>query len=120
MSDVAVAGSLFYLFPTFFGAIHVASWDIVLPSQAELWMCRASTLYCLSACPLGLGIVSLSNTILVGNPWGKCVEDVTINGLFLPYVIVRTFMIVEVFVSLRTLPHRAYDSVHWSSFIPHI
>lgn len=33
-----------------FGAIHVASWNITLPSNVEQWLWRASALYCCTAC----------------------------------------------------------------------
>ena len=32
------------------------------------------------------------------------------------YTIVRLYMIVEVLLSLRALPHSAYEHVQWSSF----
>ena len=35
------------------------------------------------------------------------------------YTLARTYIVVEVFVSLRSLPSGAFDSVQWSSFIPH-
>ena len=36
------------------------------------------------------------------------------------YIIVRAYMIVEVFLSLRALPPSAFQSVQWSSLIPHV
>ena len=35
------------------------------------------------------------------------------------YTLARTYIVVEVFVSLRSLPEGAFDSVQWSEFIPH-
>ena len=35
------------------------------------------------------------------------------------YTLARTYIVVEVFVSLRSLPSGAFDSVEWSMYIPH-
>lgn len=107
-----------------FGAIHVASWNILLPSSVEQWLWRASALYC---CTSG-GLVVLVDIFLVmvvdhsGLPGGikKSLSALGILGLPLLYVIVRIYMIVEVFLSIRALPQSAYQSVQWLSFVPHI
>ena len=36
------------------------------------------------------------------------------------YAIFQPFMIFEVVFSLRALPRSTYESVQWSSFLPHI
>lgn len=36
------------------------------------------------------------------------------------YVILRFYMIVDVFLSLQALPVSAYEPVRWSNFVPHI
>lgn len=107
--------------PTLFGAIHVASWNITLPSDVELWLWRASSIYCLTAGFMSfVMVVLLSDVTIVPS----LVENIFF-GLFLfvipsIYVLVRIYMIVEVFLSLRALPPSAFESVQWSSFIPHI
>ncbi|KAM0801061.1 hypothetical protein BDR22DRAFT_848925 [Usnea florida] len=112
------------LCPAVFGAIHVASWNIKLLSNVEQWLWRASALYCLAPGALlwlyaGLyawcdeqSWIPKSATLALTVP----AAVVT----FLLYIIARIFMIVEVFLSLRALPASAYESVQWSSFIPHI
>lgn len=95
-----------------FGAIHCASWNVTLPSSIELWLWRASALWCV-VCPI-LMVIS----------WGAWWQQYSKNMVFIAcgvlYIIVRLYMIVEVFISFRALPESAYDSVQWSSFIPHI
>ena len=107
----AVIGSLF-LIPAIFGAVHVSSWNITLPSQFELWMWRASALYCFIG-PLVFLVFNLKR----GDHLGFTI--VIPFTLLMGYVIIRTFMIVEIFFSLRALPASAYESVNWSSFLPH-
>ena len=36
------------------------------------------------------------------------------------YIIARTVILVLAFTSLRDLPHGAFDTVHWTTFIPHV
>ena len=36
------------------------------------------------------------------------------------YIIARTVTLVLAFTSLRDLPHGAFDTVHWTTFIPHV
>ena len=35
------------------------------------------------------------------------------------YTLARTYIVLEVFVSLRSLPSGAFDTVEWSEFLPH-
>ena len=46
-------------------------------------------------------------------------EVIIMSPVTIMYTLARTYIVVEVFVSLRSLPVGAFDSVQWSSFIPH-
>ena len=103
------------LCPALFGAIHVASWHITLPSDVELWMWRASSIYCSIA-----GVIT-SMIGLYADEYIDIYVCLFLEGvLVIIYVILRVYMIVEVFLSLRALPRSAFESVQWSSFLPHI
>ena len=47
-------------------------------------------------------------------------EVVIMSPVTMIYTLARTYIIVEVFVSLRSLPSGAFNSVNWSNFIPHV
>lgn len=46
-------------------------------------------------------------------------EFVIMSPVTFIYTLARTYIVVEVFVSLRSLPAGAFDSVQWSLYIPH-
>ena len=46
-------------------------------------------------------------------------EVVVMSPVTFVYTLARTYIVVEVFVSLRSLPGGAFDSVQWSLYIPH-
>ena len=103
---------------TIFGFVHLASWNSRLPSTIELWMWRGSCLY-------GVIYASLVALNIVWEASAKMLAfDVVYNKTlfygFLVYVIIRIYMFVEVFISLRALPASAFQTVQWSSFVPHI
>ena len=95
---------------TLYGAIHTGSWNACLPSEVELWIWRASCLYCLVFFTL----------CTIGSVMSKSEQHRLVDLILCLYGFARIFMIVEAFISLRTLPRSAYDSVEWSDFIPHI
>ena len=47
--------------------------------------------------------------------WELCV----MSPVTFIYTLARAYIVAEVFVSLRSLPSGAFDSVQWSSYIPH-
>ncbi|KAK0514886.1 hypothetical protein JMJ35_002265 [Cladonia borealis] len=101
-----------------FGSVHLASWNSRLASTIELWMWRGSSLYCV----IYAGLFSLSvvwDHSNMAQAFYKAFDRITYYGIFV-YFIVRIYMIVEVFISLRALPASAFQSVQWSSFVPHI
>ena len=108
-----------------FGAIHLASWNIKLPSNIEQWLWRTSALYCCTVIYIVTLVACLSSICKQMFSISKF-TDAEIDHYILAfilgplYVIMRLFMIVEVFLSLRALPRSAYEEVQWSSFLPHI
>ena len=103
---------------TIFGFVHLASWNSRLPSTIELWMWRGSSLYCAifaGLCAFNSAWKPSSKTQTLY----KALDQSTDYGVYV-YAFIRIYMIVEVFISLRALPASAFQSVQWSSFLPHI
>ena len=105
-----------------FGAIHCIAWHFLFPTHTELLMWRISSV-AITAVPVyvplvlffgdGLGNIGFENlalTILIFGP---------LSGGIL-YIIARAVTLVLAFTSLRDLPPGAYETVHWTTFIPHV
>ena len=101
-----------------FGSIHLASWNSRLSSIIELCMWRGSSLICV----IYTGLLAFFTVWVDPHDFGALndiLRDLIVYGAFV-YIITRIYMIVEVFISLRALPASAFQSVQWSSFLPHI
>jgi hypothetical protein len=107
---------LFVLAPSVFGAVHVASWNIAHPTDTEVWLWRGSTVACLVIPILFALVVYLRATVILNGRYTISCMHV----LVLAYILVRMYMLVEDFLSLRALPSSVFDTVKWSSFVPHI
>lgn len=54
------------------------------------------------------------------SPTMKLPVIVSIIGGGIPYILTRFMLLVMAFMSLRSLPPEAYQTVRWTTFIPYI
>ncbi|KAN0072086.1 hypothetical protein V8E54_009815 [Elaphomyces granulatus] len=104
-----------------FGGCHLIGWDFLYPSLVEQLLWRISSISCLVT-PFLLYLL-LAFVLKYESPE-------TSFAYFLPmlvfillcpfYVLVRTYLLVEVFVSLRSVPAGVYQTVNWSLYFPHL
>ena len=88
-----------------FGAIHCISWNFSFLTHTELLMWRASCV-AITAVPIYISL-------------GYCWAFFLLSGVLL-YIIARAVTLVLAFTSLRDLPPGAYETVHWTTFMPHV
>jgi hypothetical protein len=102
---------------TLFGAIHCIAWSFEFGSHTEKW------LWCLSS----LAITSIPLIFFIGFRFDTHLEEgvrylsfpfILLGGIL--YVLARILSLLLPFVSLRSLPPEAYQTVRWTTFIPHI
>ena len=105
-----------------FGAIHCIAWSFEFPSHTELVLWRISSVVIIATPAYFL--VGVSFGVVYGDQLPDWVRAVILLPLviFLPllYIVARAATVVLAFMSLRALPPAAYETVHWTTFIPHI
>ena len=107
-----------------FGAIHCIAWHFSFPTHPELSIWRISSI-AITAVPFyialmfSLGIWLLSMDFETANIIGG-ISLISLFLAFILYIVARVFTLVLAFTSLRDLPPGAFDTVHWTTFIPHI
>ena len=102
-----------------FGAIHCISWGFSFPTHAELLMWRILCV-AITAVPIYISLGFLLGSWLLEIGFGDTVLYFFPLSGGLLYIIARVITLVLAFTSLRDLPPGAYETVHWTTFIPHV
>ncbi|KAF7984843.1 hypothetical protein HWV62_10793 [Athelia sp. TMB] len=122
--DALIADIIALLVAMVFGAVHCIAWSdgFRTPLEQQLW--RTSTITVV-AVPPALAAVLVA-AMLIEQILALSNELVTIGivsfyvPLALMYVAARLALIVISFTSLSILPVAAYQTVQWTTFVPHI
>ena len=108
-----------------FGAIHCIAWHFSFPTYAELLIWRVSCVAIAAVpfyIPLALSLAAwLDKTDF--DTAADIIGAIAILSIFpggILYILARIFTLALAFTSLRDLPHGAFDTVHWTTFIPHV
>ena len=101
-----------------FGAIHCISWVFSFPTHAELLIWRVSCV-AITAVPIYISLGLLLGAWLADMIGDTVLYFIPISGGVL-YILARAVTLILAFTSLRDLPPGAYETVHWTTFIPHV
>ena len=101
-----------------FGAIHCISWGFSFPTHTELLIWRVLCI-AITAVPIYILLGFFLGACLDGEELGKTAIILILPAALL-YILARAVTIVLAFTSLRDLPLGAYETVHWTTFIPHV
>jgi len=114
---------------TIFGALHCIAWSFSFPSPAEqiLWRVSSVAITCVPVLNW-LAYHHLDSVEKAFSDLPDCLSRplsfiflILISALSpLVYVPARVLLLVLPFLSLRSLPAEAYQTIHWTTFIPHI
>jgi len=103
-----------------YGAVHAGAWNAHFPTPAE------QTLWRVAACSVASGglILMLCTVVYEDIPdflVPPRLPPLLLGGcVFVMLSLSRVFLVVEAFVSLRSVPVEAYDSISWVNALPHI
>jgi hypothetical protein len=105
-----------------FGAIYCIAWsfEFATPIQVLLWRLSAVSITAVPILPMisfGLGV--LANKWPVAE-WPLVVFMLTTPLQVLLYITARVSTIVLAFMNLSSLPPGAFETVQWTTFIPHL
>ena len=121
---------------TIFGAIHCIGWSFQFPSHQEQILWRSSALYITCSPGLLLLLTQHMRRDVDTSSWVAARLDgrhlrrdlgfrvqlviglVVLSVIF--YILSRATLLIQAFMSLRTLPPSALETVRWTTFIPHI
>jgi len=111
-NDVKLGALTLISLAVIYGGLHAAAWDAHFPSYVEqiLWRVSVLTIIVSSAMYL-LTLLDVSSEGATLYVW-----------LFLPALVFlpRLYLVIEAFISVRSLPVGAYQTVDWVEFLPHI
>lgn len=100
-----------------YSCLHAIAWNFHFPTRTEQTIWRVNciimitTAFVFFLCQFCLKLGRLRLTI----NWQALVSSAAV----VIYTAARMYIAIECFVSLRSLPIGAFDSVQWSNFIPH-
>ena len=92
-----------------YGGIHAIAWNGHFPTLVEqrMWQAAAVLVVAMAAILFGLGALQHIPMVLSAS-------IVTL------YATARLYLVVEAFISLRSLPLGAYSTPSWVDTLPHI
>ena len=122
-SDLGIADSIVLGVGVCFGAIHCIAWLFPFPTHVELLIWRISSV-AITAVPiyifLMLFLVDWLGEANLGSATAVGIIGFSILPAGILYILARAVTLFLAFTSLRELPHGAFDTVHWTTFIPHV
>ena len=115
--DVTFANGIVLGVGVCFGAIHCIAWHFSFPTQAELSIWRMSCV-AITAVPIYMPLMIVF--IGIGGDIIGIIAALSAFPAGILYILARVFTLALAFTSLRGLPPGAFDTVHWTTFIPHV
>lgn len=95
-----------------FGGCHLLAWNFHFPTRIE-WNLASIACIILPICFQVL--ITFDN-----GSWPRRIITGMYVFLGVMMLFARSFLLVEIFASLRSVPESVYESVYWQQYIPHL
>jgi hypothetical protein len=121
-AELLIADGMTLIAGVVFGAIHCVAWSFqfATPTQVLLWHLSAVAITAVPVMPFiffGLGLLSDKGPIV---SWPATVFGLSIPLQGLLYITARVITVVLAFINLSSLPPAVFETVHWTTLIPHL
>ena len=100
----------------FIFGVPLAAWHFDFPTQAEGILWRTAALASCGVITIWVPLALCLRWLTPGNTWKE-----------LPFYVLtpicgfsRLYLIIEIFAGLRLLPRGVFETVNWSSYLPHV
>lgn len=105
-----------------FGVVHCFAWSFHFPSETERLLWHIASLV-ITASPF-IWLVCFTIIFFYQDDnlpeWIEASLAPLISIAAALYLAARAILLVLAFIGLRSLPSAAYETVYWTTFIPHI
>lgn len=107
---------LVWIIGELFNGLHLAAWSFTFPSNVERWTWRIAVLVMCGVTTLWLPVAAA----LLWLPKTSFAKNLVYWLITLLYFLTRLYLIVEIFVGLRSLEPRVFLTVNWTKYWPHV
>lgn len=132
--DRRLLTSLMVALPIVYGGIHLSAWNFEFPSVTEDIMWKVASITIALTIPFWLAhlwVMTLAERVMLGVDRPKLLVEITdemgtwifaiLTYVLLPGALLasRLYIVVEAFISLRSVPLGVYWTPAWIQMVPH-
>jgi hypothetical protein len=122
---------IFTILSCFYAGSHASAWSSHFPTYIERWIWRGACIAIASTIPVGWSLVRFFVWLeeRSGNltSYWELINGLSVLAFFVTgflalaiYLLARLYIPAEAFISMRSLPIGAFETVDWVEFWPHV
>jgi hypothetical protein len=115
--EIMIANCITLAAGVVFGAIHCVAWSFHFPSHTESLLWRISSAV-ITTVPVFIFVATVVAVASKNDMTYPLIVSLVLSGLL--YVAARVITVALAFVTLASLPLGAFQTVHWTTLVPHV